>query len=154
MSAIVARMVEVCVFKMVKDRPEYLLLRRAADEEVYPGLWQIVTGTIEEGETALHAALREMKEETGLAITDIRFVLVQDCIHSKEFYRDAHFVLLNYTCRCAGKPRVKLNDEARESRWVTPGVAMKMPLNAPTRKLLEAVSGRDGSQGAGPRRKR
>ena len=34
-------------------------------------------------------------------VTDIEFVLVQDCIHSKEFYRDAHFVLLNYTCRCA-----------------------------------------------------
>ena len=42
----------------------------------------------------------------------------------------------------------------RESRWVTPAVAMKMPLNMPTRKLLEAVSGRDCSPGAGPRRKR
>ena len=62
---------------------------------------------------------REIKEETGLDVTDIEFVLVQDCIHSKEFYRDAHFVLLNYTCRCAGKPAVKLNDEAREFRWVT-----------------------------------
>jgi hypothetical protein len=54
-------------------------------------------------------------EETGLKISGIKFVLVQDCIHSKEFYRDAHFVLLNYTCRCAAKnPRVKLNDEGRE----------------------------------------
>jgi hypothetical protein len=34
---------------------------------------------------------------------------------------------------------VKLNDEARESRWVTTAVALKMPLNAPTRILLEAV---------------
>jgi hypothetical protein len=73
-------------------------------------------------------------------VTGIEFVLVQDCIHSKEFYRDAHFVLLNYTCRCTAKnPRVKLNEEARESRWVTPAVAAKMPLNTPTRILLEAV---------------
>ena len=83
---------------------------------------------------------REIKEETGLAVTDIEFVLVQDCIHSKEFYRDAHFVLLNYTCRCAGEPAVKLNDEAREFRWVTVAQALELPLNQPTRKLLLAVA--------------
>ena len=50
-------------------------------------------------------------KKTDLDVTDLRFVLVQDCIHSKEFYRDAHFLLLNYTCRCAGQPAVKLNEE-------------------------------------------
>jgi ADP-ribose pyrophosphatase YjhB (NUDIX family) len=83
---------------------------------------------------------REIREETGLAVTDVEFVLVQDCIHSKEFYRDAHFVLLNYTCRCAGEPAVKLNDEAREFRWVTAAAALELPLNQPTRKLLQAVA--------------
>ena len=74
-------------------------------------------------------------------------MLVQDCIHSKEFYRDAHFVLLNYTCRCAGEePRVKLNDEGREFRWVTLAEAQKMPLNTPTRILLEAVMERNASR--------
>jgi ADP-ribose pyrophosphatase YjhB (NUDIX family) len=85
------------------------------------------------------ALRREIKEETGLDVSDIAFVLVQDCIHSREFYRDAHFVLLNYTCRCAGKPHVTLNDEARESRWVSTAAALKLPLNTPTRILLEAV---------------
>jgi hypothetical protein len=82
-------------------------------------------------------------------VTDIEFVLVQDCIHSKEFYHDAHFVLLNYTCHCAGKqPRVKLNHEARESKWVTTAVAAQMPLNTPTRILLDAVlkTGKRGTQ--------
>ena len=69
-----------------------------------------------------------------------RFVLVQDCIHSKEFYRDAHFVLLNYTCRCTGEPVVQLNDEAREFRWTTLKEALALPLNQPTRKLLLAVA--------------
>jgi phosphoglycolate phosphatase len=85
----------------------------------WSNLWGIPGGKIKWGEPSVAALRREIKEETGLDVTDIEFVLVQDCIHSREFYRDAHFVLLNYTCRCAGKPRVTLNDEARESRWVT-----------------------------------
>jgi ADP-ribose pyrophosphatase YjhB (NUDIX family) len=80
-----------------------------------------------------------LKEETDLDVTDIRFVLVQDCIHSTEFYRDAHFVLLNYTAHCAGEPKVKLNDEAREFEWVAIEAALAMKLNQPTRILLEAV---------------
>ena len=83
--------------------------------------------------------MREILEETALKVKDIEFTLVQDCICSKEFYKVAHFVLLNYTCRCVGKPAVKLNDEARESRWVTTAGALQMPLNTPTRVLLEAV---------------
>jgi ADP-ribose pyrophosphatase YjhB (NUDIX family) len=83
---------------------------------------------------------REILEETGLAVTDVEFVLVQDCIHSKEFYRDAHFVLLNYTCRCDGEPAVKLNDEAREFRWLTVAQAFELPLNQPTRKLLQVAA--------------
>jgi hypothetical protein len=37
---------------------------------------------------------------------------------------------------------VKLNEEAREFRWVTAAQAMGMPLNHPTRTLLLAVSER------------
>ena len=105
----------------------------------WSNLWGIPGGKIKWGEPSVEALRRELKEETDLAVTDIEFVLVQDCIHSKEFYRDAHFVLLNYTCRCAGEPAVKLNDEAREFRWVTVAQALEMPINQPTRKLLLAV---------------
>ena len=45
----------------------YLLLRRCAD--YLAGNWQMVVGRMEKSETAWQAALREIREETGLAPT-------------------------------------------------------------------------------------
>ena len=111
----------------------------------WSNLWGIPGGKTKFGETSIDALRREVKEETDLEISDVRFVLVQDCIHSKEFYRDAHFVLLNYTCVCTGNTDVRLNDEANDYRWVTPEAALQMDLNTPTRILVEAVLARKDS---------
>jgi phosphoglycolate phosphatase-like HAD superfamily hydrolase/ADP-ribose pyrophosphatase YjhB (NUDIX family) len=108
----------------------------------WSNLWGIPGGKTEYGETSEAALRREIQEETGLAVEDVRFVLVQDCIRSREFHREAHFVLLNYTCRCLGESEVRLNDEALEFRWVTPQEALKLRLNEPTRVLLDAVLAR------------
>jgi phosphoglycolate phosphatase len=102
-------------------------------------LWGIPGGKIKWGEPSLDALRREIMEETGLEIERIRFVMVQDCIGSREFYREAHFVLLNYTAMARDGQRVVLNDEAREFRWLAPGEAAQLPLNQPTRTLLETV---------------
>ena len=101
--------------------------------------WGIPGGKIKWGEKSESALRREILEETNLKVKDIRFVLVQDCIHSKEFYKDAHFVLLNYTCRATGKLEVKLNHEGQEYKWLKPAAAMKLKLNKPTKILLDAV---------------
>ncbi len=66
MAQIASRIVDVCVFRFCNDHPEYLLLKRADDEELYPGLWQFVSGTMEPGERAADCALREMEEEIAL----------------------------------------------------------------------------------------
>jgi phosphoglycolate phosphatase len=119
------------------SRNEVLMIRT----HKWSNKWGIPGGKIKWGETSEAALRREILEETALKVSGIKFVLVQDCIHSKEFYRDAHFVLLNYTCRCAARnPRVILNDEGREFRWVAPTAALKMKLNKPTKILIRAVT--------------
>lgn len=85
MPGIACRIVEVCVFRFVRDRAEYLLLKRAANEELYPGLWQFISGTIHDEEKATDAALRELREETGF--TPQRFWVVP---HVSVFYDHAY----------------------------------------------------------------
>jgi 16S rRNA (cytidine1402-2'-O)-methyltransferase len=106
-------------------------------------LWGIPGGKIKFGERAEDALRREVKEETNLDVEDIRFVMVQDCIHSREFYRDAHFLLLNYRCIARGRQEVRLNDEAEKFQWISPDKALDLPLNEPTRILLNEMLGRN-----------
>lgn len=48
---------------------EILLLERTN----HPGFWQSVTGSQEEGETLLDAAVREVAEETGIVASPLHF---------------------------------------------------------------------------------
>ena len=67
--------VQVCVFlfRERESRREYLLLHRVTRLGAF---WQGVTGALEEGETLLQAAQREVLEETALTPAEI---------HSLEF---------------------------------------------------------------------
>lgn len=102
--------------------------------------WGIPGGKIHTGESSEEALHREIMEETALSIGSIVFIMVQDAISPEEFYKDAHFLLLNYTCQCREEtPEVTLNDEAQSFRWVKPTDALQMNLNRPTRILIEEV---------------
>jgi 8-oxo-dGTP pyrophosphatase MutT (NUDIX family) len=47
------------------ERRELLLLRRAPDRKLGPGLWGFAAGNIEPGETPEHCSRREITEEIG-----------------------------------------------------------------------------------------
>jgi mutator protein MutT len=54
---------------VIEYQGKYLLVRRG-DEENYAALWAFPGGKVEIGETAIETIRREIKEETGLDITD------------------------------------------------------------------------------------
>ena len=80
MSGTEVRVIDAYVFIKTKSGLKYLLLKRA-EEKIYGGLWQCVTGKIEADEPAWKTAVRELKEETGL--TPINMFVAD---HVSQFY--------------------------------------------------------------------
>ena len=66
---IISELIEAHIFRKSDEGIEFLLLKRA-EGNVYPELWQMVTGKMKKDESAHKAALREIKEETNHAGCD------------------------------------------------------------------------------------
>ena len=124
---------------IVNHQNEVLLLRT----HKWSHLWGIPGGKIKRGESCEAALRRELQEETGLEVEGIQFVMVHDCVEPAEFMHSAHFLLLNYLVRCVSRsPKVVLNDEAQDFRWLSWSEATSMDLNSPTRVLMEEIQNR------------
>lgn len=98
--------------------------------------WGVPGGKIDPGEAMLDALRREVREETGLVVRDVRWAPTLEAVRSPEFARDAHFVLLNFVARVDAE-EVALNEEAQAHAWLRPRAALRaLDLNPPTRALV------------------
>lgn len=109
-----AKLIEVHIYRE-NCGIEYLLLKRSFNE-IYPLLWQMVTGKIKHDEKAYTAALREVKEETNLDISDIWVV---PNINSFYDWTEEYISLVPvFLVKADINQEVKISDEHSEFAWL------------------------------------
>ena len=91
--------------------------------------YSLFGGKVEIGEKIEDAVRREVKEETGLEISDIKFIDFQEAITKKSFWKKKHFIFLDFACKTKSYKDIKLNSENQEFIWVYPKKALTLPLN-------------------------
>lgn len=100
------------------------------------GKYVIPGGHIELGEKMESALKRELKEETGLDISDIEFLLFQEFVFDEAFWKKRHFIFFDFVCKTVSS-KVTLDSEGQEYIWVSLDEALKLPIEPYTRKTIE-----------------
>ena len=112
---------------------EVLLIRRGTPPRL--GEWSLPGGRIEPGEGARAAALRELREETGVEARLIGLIDVVDGLFPEA---GRHYVLIDFVAEWIGGEPVA-GDDAAEARFVPMADARGMVAWSETRRILQAA---------------
>lgn len=110
---------QVCICGAIKCNDEYLMVKRSLDDEDCAGFWEMPSGKLEFGETAVDGLRREILEEVGIDILpfDKRIVNISEYSSEKENYIK-HSVQLNYVIELPTKLLpIKLSNEHTDYVW-------------------------------------
>jgi len=89
-------------------------------------------GHIEVGERIEDALKREVKEETGLDVFDLEFILFQEFVCGDSFWeKGRHYIFFDYACRTEG------SDAAGRCVWVPVAEASDLDLERYTRNVIK-----------------
>lgn len=115
-----------CAIVLVRRDDELLLVRNAA----WPtGRYSLAAGFLSFGETLENCAAREVKEETGIDITDIRYVGSQSWPFPSQ-------LMAGFVANYAGGELVVDYNELEDARWFP---INKLPALPPTRSIARRI---------------
>ncbi len=128
-------LIEAHLFRLEEDGIRFLLIKRS-QSEIYPGLWQMVTGKIEEGEKAFQTALREIKEETNLNVHRLWSLPNLNSFYSPS---EDSVVLVPVFAALVEEAEVKLSAEHTDFKWVDVPEALRLLPWEGQRKSVEII---------------
>lgn len=106
-------------------------------------IWSVSGGHVELGESIEDSIKREVKEEVGIEIDNVKIFAVYDAIFPKSFFQKKHFIFLECECQIKKGSKIKLDKkEIQEARWFTLDEALKQKLEKYTRASLNALKGK------------
>ena len=120
MTSVRVSLVDLYVLRGTGSALECLVLRRAPGGRC-PGSWETVHGHIEAGESPEQAAVREVREETGLTVQRLYNVTVQPFYLHKLATVELAVVFAAFVHRAHP---ITLGAEHMHHEWLTPDAAL------------------------------
>jgi len=96
----------------------YLLLKRSASKDFAPGIWECVTGRVDQGEGFEEAAHREIREEIGCD-AKTEFIIGTTHFFRGEESENNELVGVVYACSIEEPAAITISHEHSEMRLVT-----------------------------------
>lgn len=103
---------------MTVERDDACLLAHGVNFQ--PGMYSCVAGFVEPGESLEEAVAREVLEETGIVVTDIRYFGSQP-------WPFPNSLMIGFNCRYASGEIVLEDAEIGDARWFTPDAMPMLP---------------------------
>jgi 8-oxo-dGTP diphosphatase len=123
------------------ETSSYLLLRRSSQKDYAPGVWECVTGRVDQGEGFEDALHREVHEELGVQVA------IEAILGTTHFYRGApvpenELVGVVYFCSLRQPAAIRISPEHSEFRWLPADRALALltasdPSTQWARRLIE-----------------
>ncbi|MBI2676173.1 MAG: NUDIX domain-containing protein [Candidatus Aenigmarchaeota archaeon] len=122
-----------------------LLLRRSSKVGTYRNKWASVSGYVERFETPLETALKEIYEETGLTLKEIK-LLKQSQIEAEDKDLETKWKINTFLFE-SKTDKIRINWENKEAKWVRPADIGKFDTVPKLKEALDALinSGKEKS---------
>ena len=133
---IISNLIETHIFRETDNGIEFLLLKRSEDQ-IYPAVWQMVSGKIKVNEKAFETSLRELKEETNLVPLKMWVTPKVNSFYSSQ--TDSICLIPVFAVLVKKDSNIIISNEHSEYKWVTPAEAKKILAWDGQRKAVDLI---------------
>jgi 8-oxo-dGTP pyrophosphatase MutT (NUDIX family) len=133
-------LVDVWIFRVGPGGLLEILLMRRSPGRPLPGLWQGVSGSLEDGERIAAGALRELHEETGFGTDTIEAFYDLDLVNQFHWPSvDAIVTAAVFGARVPAGAEPTLSSEHDAHGWLTPAGARELIVWPAYRSAIEVI---------------